>query len=100
LIKFNRELHSPANIIRVIKSGRLSGAGHVTHTEMERNACKVLVGKLESKRLLPISRCGRKDNIKTDLIYIGLKDVYWIGLAHIRNKLRVLINRVMNFLVP
>jgi hypothetical protein len=104
LIKFNRELlhdlYSPENIIRVIKSGRLSGAGRVTHTKMERNACKVLVRKLESKRLLPNSRCGWRDNIKTDLIYIGWKDVYWIGLARIRNKLRVLINRVKNFLVP
>jgi len=35
-----------------------------------------------------------------DLKYIGWEDVHWIGLAQIRNKLRVLINRVMNFLDP
>jgi hypothetical protein len=104
LIKFNKELlhdlYSPPNIIRVIKLSRLSGAGRVAHTEMERNACKLLLGKLESKRPLPNSRCGWKVNIKTDLKYIGWEDVYWICLAQIRNKLRVLINRVMNFLVP
>ena len=84
----------------MIKSSRLSGAGRVAHTEMERNACKFLVGKLQSKRLLPNSRCEWKDNIKTDLIYIGWEEVYWIALAQTRNKLLVLVNRVMNFLFP
>lgn len=72
----------------------------MAHPEMERNACMFLVGKLESKRPLPNSGCEWKDNMKTDLKYIGWGDVYWIGLAQIRNKLGVLINRVMNFLVP
>jgi hypothetical protein len=79
LIKFNKELlhdlYSPPNIIRVIKSRRLSGTGRAAHTEMERNACTFLVGKLESNRPLPNSRCGWKDNIKTDLKYIVWEDV-------------------------
>ena len=104
LIKFNKELlhdlHSPPNIIRVIKSSRLSGAGRVPHTEIERNACTFLLRKLENKRPLPNSRCGWKDYINTDLKYVGWEDVHWIGLAQIKNKLRVLIERVMNFLVP
>jgi len=104
-IKLNKELlhnlYSPSNIIRgIIKSSRLNGAGRVAHTEMERNACRFLVGKLESKKPLPNSICRWKDNIKTFLKHMGWEDVYWIGLAQIRNKLRVLINRVMNFLVP
>jgi len=44
------------------------------------------VGKLESKRPLPSSRCGWKDNTNTDLKYIGWEDVHWIGLVQIRNK--------------
>jgi hypothetical protein len=45
---------------------------------------------------------GRIIRIKTFLKYeyIRWDEVYWIGLAQIRNKLRVLINRVMNVLVP
>jgi hypothetical protein len=72
----------------------------VAHTEMERNVCTVLVGKLENDRPLENSRCGWRDNIETDLKCIGWEDVYWICLAQIKNKLRVLINWVMNILVP
>lgn len=74
MINFNKELfhdlYSPPHIILVIKSSRLSGAGRVAHIEMERNECTFLVGKLESKRPLPNSRCGGKDSIKMDLKYI------------------------------
>jgi hypothetical protein len=59
-----------------------------------------LVGKPEGKR--PLGRPRRKwiDNIKMDLLEIGLNVVDWIGLAQDRYRLRALVNAVMNFRVP
>jgi hypothetical protein len=42
----------------------------------------------------------RFDNIKMDLLKIGLNVVDWIGLAQDRYKWRVLVNSLMNFRVP
>jgi hypothetical protein len=39
------------------------------------------------------------DNIKMDLLEIGLNVVDWIGLAH-RYKWKALVNVVMNLRVP
>jgi hypothetical protein len=63
----NEELHklycSP-RIIRVIKPRRMRWAGHVAPVGENRNACRILVGKLEGKR--PLGRPRRKwvDNIR------------------------------------
>jgi hypothetical protein len=43
--------------------------------EEMRNAYKTLVGKLEGKRQLGISRCRWEDNIKLDLREIGWEGV-------------------------
>jgi hypothetical protein len=50
----------------------------------ERNVSRLLVGKAEGKR--PLGRPRRKwlDNIKMDLLEIGLNVVDWIGLAQDR----------------
>jgi hypothetical protein len=40
------------------------------------------------------------DNIRIDLGEVGLVDVDWIGLAKDRNRWRVLVNSVLNLLVP
>jgi hypothetical protein len=40
------------------------------------------------------------DNIKMDLLEIGLGGVDWIGLAQDREKLRAVMNVVMNLQVP
>ena len=56
----NAELHalySSPNIIRSLKSRRLSWAGHVARMEQSRNAYRVLVGKPEGKRPLGRPRC-------------------------------------------
>jgi hypothetical protein len=48
----NEELHnlySSPNIIRMIKSRKMRWAGHTAHMEDKRNACRILVGKLEEK---------------------------------------------------
>jgi hypothetical protein len=60
----------------------------------------LLVGKPEGMRRLRIPRRRWIDNIKMDLLVIGLSVVDWIGLAHDRYSLRSLVNSVMNLWVP
>jgi hypothetical protein len=64
----------------------------------KRNVYRLLVGKPEGKR--PLGRRRRIDNIKMDLLEIGLRVVDWIGLAQDRYRWRVLVNSVMNLRVP
>jgi hypothetical protein len=61
---------------------------------------RLLVGKPEGKR--PLGRLRRRwiDNIKMDLLEIGLSVVDYIGLAQDRYKWRTLVNSVMNLRVP
>jgi hypothetical protein len=40
------------------------------------------------------------DNIKMDLLEIGVNVVGWIGLAQVRYRWRALVNSVMNLRVP
>jgi hypothetical protein len=55
-----------------------------------------LVGRPERKK--PLGRPRRRwvDNVKMDLVEIGWGDVKWIDLAQDRDKLRALVNVVMN----
>jgi hypothetical protein len=99
----NKELHnlySSPNIIRIIKSRRMRWAGHVAWMGEKRNMYRLLVGKPEGKRPLGRPRCRWMDNIKMDLLEIGLNVVDWIGLAHDRYRWRALVNSVMNLRVP
>jgi hypothetical protein len=68
--------------------------------EEKRNLYRLLVGKSEGKR--PLGRPRRKwiDNIKMDILEIGLGVVDWIGLAQDRYRWRALVNSVMNIRVP
>jgi hypothetical protein len=50
----------------------------------KRNVYKLLVGKPEGKRPLGRPRRRWRDNIKMDLLEIGLGGVDWIGLAQDR----------------
>jgi hypothetical protein len=61
-----------------------------------RNVYRLLVGKPEGKR--PLGRPRRRwiDNIKMDILEIGLNGVDWIGLDQDRYRLRALVNSVMN----
>jgi hypothetical protein len=62
--------------------------------------CRLLVGKREGKR--PLRRPRRRwiDNIKMDLLEIGLSVVGWTGLAQDRYRWGALVNSVMNLRVP
>jgi hypothetical protein len=66
----------------------------------KRNVYRLLVGKPEGKR--PLGRPRRRwiDNIKMNLLEIGLNVVDWIGLARDRYRWRAVVNSVMNLRVP
>jgi hypothetical protein len=66
----------------------------------KRNVYRLLVGKPEGKR--PLGRPRRRwiDNIRMDLLEMGLNVVDWIGLAQDRYRWRALVNSVMNLRVP
>jgi hypothetical protein len=66
----------------------------------KRNVYRLLVAKPEGKR--PLGRPRRRwiDNIKIDLLEIGVSVVDWIGLAQDRYRRRALVNSVMNLRVP
>jgi hypothetical protein len=68
--------------------------------EEKRNVYMLLVGKPEGRR--PLERPRRRwiDNIKMDLLEIGLSVVDWSGLAQDRYRWRALVNSVMNLRVP
>jgi hypothetical protein len=100
---YNEELHnlySSPSIIRIIKSRRIRWTGHLAQMGEKRNVYRLLVGKPEGKR--PPGRPRRRwmDNVKMDLLEIGLNVVDWIGLAQDRYRWRALVNSVMNLRIP
>jgi hypothetical protein len=75
---YNEELHnlySSRSIIRIIKLRRMRLAGHVAQMGEKRNVYWLLVGKPEEKRPLGRPRHRWIDNIKMDLLKIGLSVV-------------------------
>jgi hypothetical protein len=66
----------------------------------ERTVYRLLVGNSDGKR--PPGRPRRRwiDNIKMDLLEIGVSVADWIGLAQDRYRWRALVNSVMNLRVP
>jgi hypothetical protein len=56
----------------------------------------LLVDEPEGKRLLGRPRRRWVDNIKMDIVEIGLVDMDWIGLAQDRYRWKALVNAVMN----
>jgi hypothetical protein len=96
----NEELHnlySSPNIM--IKSRRVSWAGHLARIGATRNAYKILVGNPEVKRPLGRPRRRLVDNIKLELREIGWDDMDWIDLAQDRDQWKTLVNTLMNLRV-
>jgi hypothetical protein len=91
-----RDLYSSPSIIRIIKVRRLRWAGHIARMGEKRNAYRLLVGKPEGRRPLGRPRRMWLDNIRMDLVEVGWSDVDWIGLAQDRDRLRALVNSVLN----
>jgi hypothetical protein len=59
----------------VIKSRRITWAGHVARIGKMRNAYSILVGKPEGKRPLGKPRRRWEDNIR-----MGLREIEWEGV--------------------
>jgi hypothetical protein len=99
----NEELHnlySSSDIIRQVKSRRMTWAGHVARMGEDRKVDKVLVGKPEGKR--PLGRPRRKweDGIRMDLTETGLGGgVDWIRLSQDRDRWRAVVSAMMNLRV-
>ena len=68
--------------IRVIKSTRLSGTGHIARMEEGRSDFKILTGKPTGKRPLGRPRRRFEDNIRMDLKEIGMN---WVDKAQDRD---------------
>jgi hypothetical protein len=99
----NDELHSlysSPNIVRVIKSRRMRGVGHVARMGEGRGVYRVLVGRPEVKKPLGRPRRRWEDNIKMDLREIWIDGSNWIQLAQDRVQWRACVNTVMNLRVP
>jgi hypothetical protein len=99
----NDELHSlysSPNIVRVIKSRRISWAGYVARVGEGKDVYRVLVGRPEGKRPLGRPRRRWEDNIKMDLREIGIDGANWIQLDQKRVQWRACVNSVMNLWVP
>jgi hypothetical protein len=93
-------LYASSSIIRIIKSRRMRWAEPVAGMGEKKTVYRLLVRKPEEKRLLGRPRRRWTDNIKMDLVQIGLGGVDWIGLAQARYRWRALVNAVMNLRVP
>jgi hypothetical protein len=99
----NDELHSlysSPNIVRVIKSRRMSWAEHVARMGEGRGVYRVLVGRPEGKRPLGRPRLRWEDKIKMDLRDIGIVWVDRIQLTQDRVQWRACVNTVMNSRIP
>jgi hypothetical protein len=99
----NDELHNlyfSPNIVRVIKSRRMRWAGHMAGMGEGRGVYRVLAGSPEKKG--PVGRPRRwwEDNIKMNLMEIGIDVVNWIRLARDKVQWRAFVNTVMNLRVP
>ena len=84
----NEELHSlyrSPNIVRMIKTRRLSWAGHVVRMKKGRSAFKILTGKPSGKRPLGRTRSRWEDNIRMDLEEIGINAGNWVDSAQDRD---------------
>jgi hypothetical protein len=80
----NDELHnlySSPRVIRMIRPRMKGWAGHVARMEVKRNACRVLVGKLE-KKTLGRPKCRWKIILKW--ILEKLDGVIWTGFILLR----------------
>jgi hypothetical protein len=90
------DLYSIPNIVRVIKSRRMRGAGHVARMGEERGVHRVLVRKPEGKRPLGRPRRRWEDNIKMDVQDVGGGRGDWKELAQDRDRWRALVSTVKN----
>jgi hypothetical protein len=99
----NDELHilySSPNIVRMIKSKRMTGAGHMASVGEGRGVYRVLVRRPGGKRPLGRPRRRWENNIEMDLRERGIDGVNRIWLAQDRVRWRAFVNTVLKLRVP
>jgi hypothetical protein len=67
---------------------------------VNRNACRILVGKPKGERPLGRPRCRWVDNIKVALVEVGWGGMGWIDVAQDKGQWRALVFIVMSLWVP
>jgi hypothetical protein len=94
----NKELHdlySSSSTMRIIKSRRMTWVGHGASMGENRKCIYVISKKARGKETTRKTKMY-VDNIKMDLLEIGLGGVDWTGLAQDRYGWGALVNAVMN----
>ena len=83
----------------MIKSRRLRWAGHVARMEEGRSAFKMLTGIPTGNR--PLGRPWRRweDNIRMELVEIGISAGNWVDSAQDRDYWRALMNAALKLRV-
>jgi hypothetical protein len=94
------DLYSLPNIVRVVKSRRMSWAGHVARMGEERGVHSVLVGRREGKKPLGRPKHRLEDNIKTDFQEVGGVCGDWMEFAQDRDRWRALVSMLKDLQVP
>jgi hypothetical protein len=82
---YNEKLHnlySSLNVIRMIKSWKMTLGRACSTNGEKRIAYRILVGKPEGKRPLQRPRCRWVDNIKMDRRGTGWCGTHWTDLVH------------------
>jgi hypothetical protein len=93
------DMYPSPSIVRVIKSRRMRWAGHAARMGESRGLFRVSVGKSEGKRPLVRPRRRWEHNIKIDLKEVVCESMDWIDLAQDRERVREVVNAVMNLRV-
>jgi hypothetical protein len=86
--------------IRTIKVKTMRWARRIARIEEKRNAYRILVGKLEGKRLLGRPRRRWVENNKRDPREIGWHVADWIDMAQDGDQWRALVKTVLNLRFP
>jgi hypothetical protein len=93
-------LYSSPNIVRVIKSRGMRWAGNVARMEERGGVYRVLVGRPGGERPLGRRLRRQEDNVKLDLMEMGIDGANWIQLARDTVHWRAFVNTIMNLRVP